>query len=203
MQLEQGSLEIKTIKENPANPNQYVGTVALPGFSDESAYFDKKDFVDMPQPGFYVVQYRRVGAKKSIKVESWELSSTQQSQPSAQQQPMQQPMQPQPAQQQPQQPEIQPLPVQPQPKYISAKDVIIYMESTMTDVTNGTNVLFPKPVVEYLMNDFITNVKNADPKDFINYFQDLYLSSYEKNLKSMSRVGIDRYWELRNEQEMS
>ena len=42
MQIEKGSLEIKSIKENPANPNQYVATVTLPGYKDESAYIDKK-----------------------------------------------------------------------------------------------------------------------------------------------------------------
>ena len=191
MQNEQGSLEIKAIKENPTNPNQYVATVALPGFNDESAYFDKKDFQDMPQPGYYVVQYRRVGAKKSIKVESWELSSPKGQQPLQQQQEQQE------QQEQPQQPQ------QPQPKYISAKDVIIYMESTMTDVTNATNNLFPVSVIDFLIEDFKTNTQNADPKDILNYLLESYQSAYISNLKTMAREGIDKYWELRNEQDMS
>ena len=70
MQLEKGSLEIKSIKENPANPNQYVATVNLPGYKDESAYIDKKDNEEILEPGHYNVEYRRVGYKKSIKIES-------------------------------------------------------------------------------------------------------------------------------------
>ena len=46
-------------------------------------------------------------------------------------------------------------------------------------------------------------IKYKKTRDFINYLQDLYLSSYEKNLKTMAREGIDKYWELRNEQDMS
>jgi len=191
MQNEQGSLEIKAIKENPTNPNQYVATVALPGFNDESAYFDKKDFQDMPQPGYYVVQYRRVGAKKSIKVESWELSSPKGQQPLQQQQEQQE------QQEQPQQPQ------QPQPKYISVKDIIIYMESTMTDATSSTNNLFSESVKNFLIEEFKTNVQNADPKDILNYLVECYGDAYTLNLKTMAREGIDKYWELRNEQDMS
>ncbi len=182
MQIEKGSVEIKSIKENPANPNQYVATVTLPGYKDESASIDKKDNEEMPQPGHYNVDYRRVGYKKSMKIESYQLyhleNPPQEQQPAAA-------------------PQNQP----PQPKYISAKDVIIYMESTMTDVTNATNSLFNDPVLNYLINEF--NNKNNSDMDLVSYLQEKYLSTYVMNLETMTREGIDRYWEIRNEQDMS
>jgi len=183
MQLEKGSLEIKSIKENPANPNQYVATVNLPGYKDESAYIDKKDNEEILEPGHYNVEYRRVGYKKSIKIESYQLYHMENA-PQEQQQSA-------PPQNQP-----------PQPKYISAKDVIIFMESTMTDVTNATNALFSDPVINYLINEF-PKKNGPDSLELINHIQEKYLSAYVMNLNTMTREGIDRYWDIRNEQDMS